>query len=91
MLQIALLLLGSDFVKKHSLYLWLFGTLWVMTGTFIFFDGLNQQLLFPKNTFGLILLFESLMTLSIALCSIKNKNHLLLCKGIFFYFSPIFY
>ncbi|WP_217515254.1 MFS transporter [Vibrio metschnikovii] len=86
MLQIALLLLGSDFVKKHSLYLWLFGTLWVMTGTFIFFDGLNQQLLFPKNTFGLILLFESLMTLSIALCSIKNKNHLLLCKGIVFLF-----
>lgn len=91
MLQIALLLLGSDFVKKYSLHLWFFGILWVATGAFIFFDGLNQQLLFPKNTFGLILLFESLMTLSIALCSIKNKNHLLLCKGILFlFFSYVF-
>ncbi|MBW7981988.1 MFS transporter [Enterobacillus tribolii] len=89
MIQIALLLLGGDFLRSRAKYLWLMGVLWSITGCVIFLDGLDGAPLFPLKTFGALLLLESLVTLSIASSGIGAQKAVLYFKGGIFLFVAV--
>lgn len=89
MIQIALLLFGADFVRTKSKYLWFIGFLWGIAGGLIFIDGLDGQLYFPLKTFGLFLILESLITLSVASSGVGTQKAVLYFKGGIFFFSAV--
>ncbi len=90
MLQIALLLFGAQFVRDKAKYLWISGLLWGIAGVLIFIDGFDGQTYFPLKTFGIVLLLESLITLSVAASGIGAQKAVLYFKGgVFFFVSLI--
>ncbi|HDL6964064.1 TPA: MFS transporter [Yersinia enterocolitica] len=89
MIQIALLLFGADFVRRKSKYLWFIGFLWGITGFLVFIDGLDGQLYFPLKTFGVLLMLESLITLSVAASGMGSQKPVLYFKGGIFFFSAL--
>lgn len=90
MLQIALLLFGAEFVRDKAKYLWISGLLWGIAGVLIFIDGFDGQAYFPLKTFGIVLLIESLITLSVAASGIGAQKAVLYFKGgVFFFVSLI--
>lgn len=89
MIQIALLLFGVDFMRYWGKYLILFGSLWSLFGLAIFLDGLDGVTYFPLRFFGLLLLTESLVTLSIASGGIGAQKALLYFKGGIFCFVSL--
>jgi uncharacterized membrane protein HdeD (DUF308 family) len=88
-IQIALLLFGVDFMRYWGKYLILFGSLWSLFGLAIFLDGLDGVTYFPLRFFGLLLLTESLVTLSIASGGIGAQKALLYFKGGIFCFVSL--
>lgn len=89
MLQIALLLFGAEFIRGKSYYLWGIGILWCLIGIFIFIDGLDGNLVFPIHLFGLLLLLESLVTLSVASSGVGAQKAILFFKGGLFLFCAL--
>lgn len=89
MLQIALLLFGAEFVRDKAKYLWISGLLWGIAGVLIFIDGFDGQTWFPLKTFGIVLLIESLITLSVAASGIGAQKAVLYFKGGVFFFVSI--
>lgn len=79
MLQIALLLFGAQFIKGKIPYLLILATLWGCAGILIFIDGLDGKIYYA---FGHLVLFESLMTLSVASSGIGYQKEVLMFKGI---------
>lgn len=63
MIQLALLLLGGDFVKRRWPWLAGIGFLWAMLGVAIFVDALDGVAYFPLHLFGYLLLIEAVVTL----------------------------
>ncbi|SQC90704.1 Uncharacterized conserved protein [Cedecea neteri] len=89
MIQIALLLFGVDFMRSRVKYLILLGSLWSLLGLAIFLDGLDGVTYFPLRFFGLLLLLESLVTLSIASGGVGAQKAVLYFKGGIFCFVSL--
>ncbi|MFC0226291.1 MFS transporter [Serratia aquatilis] len=89
MIQIALLLFGLDFVRSRAKYLVIIGVIWSVLGIGIFIDGLDGVAYFPLHVFGILLLLESLVTLSIASSGVGAQKVVLYFKGGVFCFVAI--
>ncbi|WON77973.1 MFS transporter [Serratia sp. UGAL515B_01] len=89
MIQIALLLFGLDFVRSRAKYLVNIGIIWGVLGIGIFIDGLDGVAYFPLHVFGILLLLESLVTLSIASSGVGAQKVVLYFKGGVFCFVAI--
>ena len=63
MIQLALILLGGDFVKRQWPWLAGIGLAWAMLGVAIFVDALDGVAYFPVHLFGYLLLIEAVATL----------------------------
>lgn len=81
MIQLVLLLLGTKYIKRNALYLFIAGLLWMVCGILLFIDGLDNHPYFPLKTFGFILLLESLLTLSVMSSVEGTKKSILFFKG----------
>ncbi len=81
MLQIALLLLGSSFVKRTLPYLLPLSLLWGFTGMAIFIDGLDGVIF---DGFCYFILLESITTLMITPTVIGFQRNIILVKGAIF-------
>lgn len=89
MIQIALLLFGVDFVRSKARFLGFLGAVWGLIGIGIFIDGIDGTLYFPIKTFGVLLLLESLVTLSVAASGVGAQKALLYFKGGLFCFVAL--
>lgn len=66
-IRLALLLLGTRYVRERWLMLAVIGTLWAFLGLAIFFDALSDVRAFPLHLFGYLFLVEgSVLLLSVA-------------------------
>ena len=84
MLQIAFLLAGAAFVRKAAPYFMLAGVLWGGLGLAIFIDGLQGGLHFPLHIFGLFLLLDSLVSLTLGSAAKGTQ------RGIFYFKGGLF-
>ncbi|MFG6656996.1 HdeD family acid-resistance protein [Scandinavium sp. M-37] len=84
MLQVALLLMGVNFLRKAAPVLAVVGILWGALGISIFLDGMEGMRYFPFHVFGILLLIESLTTLLLA-GSAKGAQ-----KSVFYFKGGIF-
>lgn len=66
MVQLGLLLLGSDFIRRRWLILALGGMVWAVLGVAIFIDALDNVLYFPVHVFGYLLVVEAVVTLAVS-------------------------
>lgn len=81
MIQIALLLLGAEFVRTKAKFITVMGVLWGLMGVGVLIDGLDGVLYFPLKMFGTLLLLESLVTLFVAPSGVGAQKALLFFKG----------
>jgi hypothetical protein len=63
MIQLALILLGGDYVKRQWPWLAGIGLVWALLGVAIFVDALDGVIYFPLHLFGYLLLIEAVATL----------------------------
>ncbi|NCU10243.1 MFS transporter [Pantoea ananatis] len=89
MIQIAMLLLGTAYIKRNARYLSVAATLWFITGILLFIDGLDLHSYFPLQIFGYILLLESMLTLCVATSAVGTKKSILFFKGGIFLFVSL--
>ncbi|WP_430390298.1 HdeD family acid-resistance protein [Dyella sp. 20L07] len=66
MVRLALLLLGSDFIRRRWLVLAIGGAVWAALGLAIFIDALDGVTYFPTHVFGYLLLVEAVVTLIVS-------------------------
>ncbi|WP_046971651.1 HdeD family acid-resistance protein [Dyella japonica] len=66
MVQLGLLLLGSDFIRRRWLILAVGGIAWAALGVAIFIDALDNVLYFPVHVFGYLLVVEAVVTLAVS-------------------------
>ncbi|KMK16906.1 peptidase [Pluralibacter gergoviae] len=83
MLQLALLLVGRQFVRRNRFPLMLVGVLWGALGAAILSDGMLGVGYFPLTLFGWLLLCESLITLLMASGARGAKRAIRVFKGGF--------
>nr|WP_205246393.1 MULTISPECIES: MFS transporter [unclassified Enterobacter] len=76
-------------MRSRVKYLILLGSLWSLLGLAIFLDGLDGVTYFPLRFFGLLLLLESLVTLSIASGGVGAQKAVLYFKGGIFCFVSL--
>ena len=81
MIQIALLLFGANFVRRNAYLLGILGLLWLAAGLVIFADALDGVRYFPLTLFGILLLIESVITLSVAASGVGAQKAVLYFKG----------
>ncbi|WP_208952405.1 HdeD family acid-resistance protein [Rahnella sp. ChDrAdgB13] len=81
MLQIALLLTGSDFVRRNSPILFLASLLWSFAGAAVLADGMMEASYFPFHVFGYFLLAESMLTLLTASGTQGARRSIFCFKG----------
>lgn len=81
MIQIALLLFGAEFVRSKAKVIGSIGLLWGLMGLGVLIDGMDGVLYFPMKAFGILLLLESLVTLSVASSGIGAQKAVLFFKG----------
>ncbi len=84
MIQIALLLFGTNLVRRHAYLLGIISALWFAVGLVIFIDGLDGVRYFPLKVFGGLLLIESIITLSVASTALGAQKAVLYFKGVLF-------
>jgi len=90
MIQIALLLLGVEFIRSRARLLGAVGFIWGLLGLAVMIDGLDGDLYFPLRIFGVLLLLESLVTLSVAGSGVGAQRTVLYFKGgICFFVSTL--
>ena len=79
MVQLGLLLLGSDFIRRRWLILAIGGIVWAALGVAIFIDALDNVLYFPVHVFGYLLVVEAVVTLTVS--SARPGTSAVLRKG----------
>lgn len=89
MIQIALLLFGVEFVRSKFWFLGLIGIVWGAMGLGVMIDGLDGELYFPLRAFGLLLLLESIVTLSVASSGVGTQRAVLFFKGGICFFVAV--
>ncbi|BDI34448.1 hypothetical protein CCAX7_64990 [Capsulimonas corticalis] len=65
MLRLALLLMGTDFVRRRWRALSVFGAISLVLGVALFIDALDGVIYFPLRAFGFVMLLEAAVTLAI--------------------------
>ena len=85
MLQIAFLLAGASFVRKAAPVLMFTGVVWGGLGLSIFIDGLQGERHFPLHVFGLLLLTDSVVSLSLGSAARGTQ------RGIFYFKGGLFF
>lgn len=84
MVQLGLLLLGSDFVRRRWPLLAVGGVAWAALGVAIFIDALDNVLYFPVHVFGYLLLVEGVVTLAVSAPRPGTPSVLRKARGIVF-------
>jgi outer membrane scaffolding protein for murein synthesis (MipA/OmpV family)/uncharacterized membrane protein HdeD (DUF308 family) len=84
MLQIAFLLAGAAFVRKAAPIVMLAGLFWGGLGLSIFIDGLQGERHFPLHIFGLMLLADSIVSLSLGSAARGTQ------RGVFYFKGGLF-
>ncbi len=65
-IELTLLLVGGDYLQRRWVLLIVTGPVWLAAGTFLCVDALDGRLIFPLESFALLVLLECLMALSLA-------------------------
>ncbi len=65
-IELALLLVGGDYPQRRWALLVVTGLVWLVARTFLCADALDGRLIFPLESFALLVLLECLMALSLA-------------------------
>lgn len=81
MIQLVLLLLGVDYLRRRWLTLALAGGIWLVIGVSVFIDALDGVLYFPIHVFAWLLLVEGLATLAVAGIGVGGQRTLRYVKG----------
>jgi uncharacterized membrane protein HdeD (DUF308 family) len=89
MIQLILLLLGADHLRKRWRTLQVLGLFWAVAGIFIMIDALDGILYFPITLFAALLLLDGLSTLAVAWTRIGGQRSLRYAKGIAFVFAAL--
>ncbi len=86
MIRLALLLFGTDFVRRRYVWLAAIGTVWLVAGAAIFVDAFDGVRYFPLRIFGALLLIEGIVALIGTLSGIdkSRRNWLRFLKGLLF-------
>lgn len=84
MVQLGLLLLGSEFIKRRWPILAVGGIAWAALGVAIFVDALDGVLYFPVHVFGYLLLIEGVVTLAVSAPRPGTPSILRKARGIAF-------
>lgn len=84
MVQLGLLLLGSDFIRRRWLILAIGGIGWAALGVAIFIDALDNVLYFPVHVFGYLLLVEAVVTLAVSSARPGTSAVLRKARGVAF-------
>ena len=86
MIRLALLLLGTDFVRRRWALLAALGAVWLGAGIAIFVDAFDGVQYFPIRIFGALLLIEGIVALIGTLSGIdkSRRNWLRFLKGFLF-------
>lgn len=84
MIQLILLLLGADFIRRRWFMLSVIGVIWFALGLFLCVDALDGVLYFPLHYFGVVLLLESLATLALVSTGTGAQKGLRCVKGLLF-------
>lgn len=84
MVQLGLLLLGSDFIRRRWLILAIGGIAWAALGVAIFIDALDNVLYFPLHVFGYLLVIEAVVTLAVSAPRPGTSSALRKARGIVF-------
>ena len=66
MIEIILLLVGGDYLQRRWAFLMVIGVVWLAAGIFLCIDALDGKLVFPLETFALLVLLECLVAFSLA-------------------------
>lgn len=66
MIEIMLLLLGGDYLRRRWWLLAMLGVSWLVAGVFLCIDALDGELIFPLEAFAMLVLLECLTAFSLA-------------------------
>ena len=66
MIEVILLLVGGDHLQRRWAFLMVIGVVWLAAGIFLCIDALDGKLVFPLETFALLVLLECLVAFSLA-------------------------
>jgi uncharacterized membrane protein HdeD (DUF308 family) len=81
MIQLVMLLLGVDYLRKRWRMLFLVGLLWLLIGVGVFIDALDNALYFPMQFLAYLLLAEGMATLAVAWTGAGGQRILRYVKG----------
>lgn len=84
MVQLGLLLLGSEFIRRRWLILAIGGALWAALGVAVFIDALDDVLYFPLHLFGYLLVVEAVVTLAVSAPRPGTSSALRKARGVVF-------
>ncbi len=89
MIQLALLLLGADFIRSRWAVLASVGLVWAALGVGLFIDALDGVVWFPVHVFGYLLILEALVTLVATTSNLGTRTVLRKTRGVIFLFVGI--
>ena len=81
MVQLVMLLLGVEYLRKRWRMLFLVGALWLLIGVGLFIDALDSALYFPMQFLAYLLLAEGLATLAVGMDRHGRPAHAALREG----------
>lgn len=81
MVQLVMLLLGVDYLRKRWRTLFVVGLIWLVTGVGLFLDALDNAIYFPMQLLAYLLLAEGLATLAVAWTGAGGQRVLRYVKG----------
>ena len=82
MVQLVLLLLGVDYLRKRWRTLFVVGLLWLLMGVGVFIDALDNAIYFPMQFLAYLLLAEGIATLAVAWTGAGGQRILRYVKGV---------
>ncbi|MFO1071724.1 MAG: hypothetical protein U1E17_03295 [Geminicoccaceae bacterium] len=75
MIEIILLLLGGDYLRRHWRLLAVLAAVWLASGLWLCIDALDGQLVFPIEIFALLVLLESVIAIALARAAACHARH----------------
>ena len=84
MIQLALLLLGPQFIRTRWHVLAVLGAVWVLLGAALIFDAFYGSFWFPIHIFGYVLILEALVTLVATTSNLGTQTVLRKGRGVAF-------
>lgn len=81
MIEIILLLLGGDYLRRHWRLLAVLAAVWLASGLWLCIDALDGQLVFPIEIFALLVLLESVIAIALARSGLSRAPRLRLVQA----------